>query len=76
MRWLRQLAARGIVLGGIDTGSYYLAKAGLLNGYRCTIHWEDRETLLEEFPQRMSRGGCSRSTGTASPARAGSVRWR
>ena len=50
VRWLRQLAARGIVLGGIDTGSY-LAKAGLLNGYRCTIHWEDRETLLEEFPQ-------------------------
>jgi transcriptional regulator GlxA family with amidase domain len=51
LRWLRQLAARGIVLGGIDTGTYYLAKAGLLNGYRCTIHWEDRETLLEEFPQ-------------------------
>lgn len=51
VRWLRQLATRGIVLGGIDTGSYYLAKAGLLNGYRCTIHWEDRETLLEEFPQ-------------------------
>ena len=51
VRWLRQLAARGIVLGGIDTGSYYLAKAGLLNGYRCTIHWEDRETMLEEFPK-------------------------
>ena len=51
VRWLRQLAARGIVLGGIDTGSYYLARAGLLNGYRCTIHWEDREILLQEFPQ-------------------------
>lgn len=49
-RWLRQLAAQGITLGGIDTGSYYLAKAGLLNGYRCTIHWEDRETLVKEFP--------------------------
>ena len=50
-RWLRKLAAQGLSLGGIDTGSYYLAKAGLLNGYRCTIHWEDREILLEEFPQ-------------------------
>jgi transcriptional regulator GlxA family with amidase domain len=50
-RWLRKLAAQGISLGGIDTGAYFLAKAGLLNGYRCTIHWEDRETLLEEFPQ-------------------------
>lgn len=51
--WLRRLAAQGITLGGIDTGSYYLAKAGLLNGYRCTIHWEDRETLLEEFPELL-----------------------
>lgn len=50
-RWLRQLAAQGVTLGGIDTGSYYLAKAGLLDGYRCTIHWEDRETLLAEFPE-------------------------
>jgi AraC family transcriptional regulator, glycine betaine-responsive activator len=49
-RWLRKLAAQGVALGGIDTGSYFLAKAGLLSGYRCTIHWEDRETLLEEFP--------------------------
>jgi AraC family transcriptional regulator, glycine betaine-responsive activator len=51
LRWLRKQAARGIVLGGIDTGSYYLARAGLLDGYRCTIHWEDRERLLAEFPQ-------------------------
>ena len=50
-RWLRQLAAQGVTLGGIDTGSYYLAKAGLLNDYRCTIHWEDREALIEEFPR-------------------------
>jgi transcriptional regulator GlxA family with amidase domain len=49
-QWLRRLAAQGITLGGIDTGCYFLAKAGLLDGYRCTIHWEDRDTLLEEFP--------------------------
>ena len=49
--WLRKLAAQGVTLGGIDTGSYFLAKAGLLNGYRCTIHWEDRDALLEEFPK-------------------------
>eukprot|EP01041_Mallomonas_annulata_P021506 gene21506-41575_t len=30
-RWLKRLAAQGIALGGIDTGSYFLAKAGLLN---------------------------------------------
>jgi len=49
--WLKRLAARGVALGGIDTGSYFLAKAGLLDGYRCTIHWEDREVLLEQFPR-------------------------
>jgi AraC family transcriptional regulator, glycine betaine-responsive activator len=52
-RWLRRLAAQGIVLGGIDTGCYVLAKAGLLKGYRCTIHWEDRDTLLAEFPDLL-----------------------
>ena len=50
-RWLRKLAAQGVTLGGIDTGSYYLAKAGLLNDYRCTIHWEDRDALISEFPR-------------------------
>jgi transcriptional regulator GlxA family with amidase domain len=49
--WLRRQAAQGVALGGVDTGSYFLARAGLLNGYRCTIHWEDREVLLEHFPQ-------------------------
>lgn len=49
-RWLRRMVASGAAVGGIDTGSYFLARAGLLNGYRCTIHWEDREVLLEQFP--------------------------
>jgi transcriptional regulator GlxA family with amidase domain len=49
--WLRRQAARGLALGGVDTGSFFLARAGLLDGYRCTIHWEDRDALLEQFPQ-------------------------
>jgi len=49
-KWLQRLASQGTALGGIDTGAYYLAKAGLLKGYRCTIHWEDRESLVQEFP--------------------------
>lgn len=49
--WLRRQAARGAALGGVDTGSVYLARAGLLDGYRCTIHWEDRDVLQERFPQ-------------------------
>ncbi|BFG80063.1 GlxA family transcriptional regulator [Paraburkholderia terrae] len=49
--WLRLQARKGVALGGLDTGSYFLARAGLLNGYRCTIHWEDRDVLMEQFPQ-------------------------
>lgn len=49
--WLRLQARHGTALAGLDTGSYFLARAGLLNGYRCTIHWEDQDVLLEQFPK-------------------------
>ena len=48
---LRKIAKRKIPLGGIDTGTYALAVAGLLDGYRCTIHWENLSSLREEFPR-------------------------
>ena len=49
--WLKKMAASGIPLGGIDTGAYLMAQAGLLDGYRSTIHWEDHEALAEQFPK-------------------------
>jgi AraC family transcriptional regulator, glycine betaine-responsive activator len=47
---LRRLAFYGVPIGAVCTGSYILAKAGLLDGHRCTIHWENQEGLREEFP--------------------------
>jgi len=47
--WLQKLDRQGIPLGGICTGSYLLARAGLLDGYRCTIHWENAESFLDDF---------------------------
>ena len=49
--WLRRLERRGCRVGALSTGSYTLAKAGLLDGYRCTIHWENLTGFKEEFPQ-------------------------
>lgn len=48
--WLRRLRSGRMALGGIGTGSYLLACAGLLNDCRATIHWWDLDSLREEFP--------------------------
>jgi len=47
---LRDQRRLGALLGGLDTGSYILARAGLLDGYRVTIHWEDLDLFAERFP--------------------------
>jgi len=47
---LRRRADAGVPLGALCTGGYALARAGLLNRYRATIHWENVHALREEFP--------------------------
>ncbi len=48
---LRRLAERRVGLGALCTGGYALARAGLLDHYRATIHWENLPALREEFPR-------------------------
>lgn len=50
MLWLKSANQKGIGLGAICTGSYILADAGLLDGYRCSIHWENMAALTDLFP--------------------------
>ncbi|MDE4131779.1 GlxA family transcriptional regulator [Phaeobacter sp. QD34_3] len=49
LAWLRREARKGVMIGGLCTGSYALAKAGLLDGRRATIHWENADSFTEEF---------------------------
>jgi transcriptional regulator GlxA family with amidase domain len=49
--WLRREARRGMAIGGLCTGSWTLAKAGLLDGKKATIHWENQDGFLEEFEE-------------------------
>lgn len=51
IRDLARMAPRFAALGGIDAGAWVLARAGLLNGYRATVHWEDLEDLAAAHPQ-------------------------
>ena len=37
LTWLRGLARRGAIIGGVETGAWILARAGLMYGYRATI---------------------------------------
>jgi transcriptional regulator GlxA family with amidase domain len=48
---LRRLRSRGTAFCGLDTGSIILAKCGLLDDYKATIHWEMLGSFAEEFPK-------------------------
>jgi len=48
--WLRKTARHGRDIGALCTAAHVLAKAGLLEGRKCTIHWENMEGFAENFP--------------------------
>jgi AraC family transcriptional regulator, glycine betaine-responsive activator len=48
---LKRLADRRVPLGALCTGGYALARAGLLDHFSATIHWENLSALREEFPR-------------------------
>jgi transcriptional regulator GlxA family with amidase domain len=49
--WLRRLASQGCPIGATSTAPLILARAGVLHGYRATIHWEAMPDMAEEFPE-------------------------
>ena len=73
IKLLTQASKHNMWLGGLCTGSYALAKAGLLDGYKCTIHWENMASLCEQFSSIsfmeelfvIDRNRCTCAGGTA-----------
>jgi transcriptional regulator GlxA family with amidase domain len=49
-KWLRSLARAGAAIGGISLGAYMLADAGLLDGRRAALHWENLASFAERYP--------------------------
>lgn len=56
MAWLRRVDRHGAPIGALCTGAHALARAGLLDGHRCTIHWENLPGFVEAFPDIEATG--------------------
>jgi transcriptional regulator GlxA family with amidase domain len=54
---LHQCARSKMIIGSLSSGTFILARAGLLEGYRCTVHWEFQPAFDEEFPDLESSPG-------------------
>lgn len=50
LHWLNYQERHGKILISIDSGSFLLAEAGLLDGYRATVHWELLQLFQEQYP--------------------------
>ncbi len=50
LKKLRRLSSHGVNIGSVDTATHILAAAGLLNGHKCTIHWENIPSFIVQFP--------------------------
>ncbi len=48
---LRKLARHGAVIGAVSGGIFPLARSGLLEGYRTSVHWCYETAFAAEFPQ-------------------------
>ncbi|MFK7743679.1 MAG: GlxA family transcriptional regulator [Roseobacter sp.] len=49
LSWVRREARKGVTMGGLCTAAYTLAKAGLLDDKKATIHWENQDSFAEDF---------------------------
>lgn len=51
LSWIRRQLRGGAALGAVADGAFFLARAGLLDGHACTLHWTSQPAFRETFPQ-------------------------
>lgn len=52
-RWLRAQARNGVRIGGVSGGPVVLSLAGIMSGFRMTLHWEHAQVLSEQAPELL-----------------------
>jgi transcriptional regulator GlxA family with amidase domain len=50
LNWIRKNLRNGAHVGSVADGAFYLGRAGLLDGYACTLHWRSQPAFAEAFP--------------------------
>ncbi|MDW6026177.1 GlxA family transcriptional regulator [Mesorhizobium sp. BAC0120] len=48
--WIRKSLRGGAHIGAVADGAFFLARAGLLDGHACTLHWTSQAAFAEAFP--------------------------
>lgn len=51
LSWIRRESRKGLMVAGLCTAAYTMARAGLLTEKRATIHWENQDSFAEEFDE-------------------------
>jgi transcriptional regulator GlxA family with amidase domain len=50
VRWIRNSLRSGAHIGAVADAAFFLARAGLLDGHACTLHWTSQAAFIETFP--------------------------
>ncbi len=49
--WIRKSLRAGASIGAVADAAFFLARAGLLDGHACTLHWSSQSAFAEAFPE-------------------------
>lgn len=51
VKWIRRSIRQGAHIGAVADAAFFLARAGLLDGHACTLHWTSQAAFREAFPE-------------------------